>query len=380
MPRREPYLLPPPYAAIAAEAIRERQRLAPYWATLWYDAALSADGLGSPVVAPPWVHFPPAAANGGAIDDEGEASPATAAAQATLAVEGQWMVGTALLVQPVATPNAKSLRVRLPAAGAEALGVSGLGSQTPEAPGEAGAPASSPRAKLVWFSMCEGDAFGAAPLAGGTELSVPTPLGTTPRFQRGGSIIPRRERVRRATLLALADPISLHVAPDAARAAAGSLFLDDGVSAPQAPGTAASLVRFAFTCPKADDVERTEGAEGVGRTEGAAWTACELHATPSVLWGGDGEMPTADAAHLNVQVEAVLLRGVQLSTATAATSPRAQLRLLHPVTGERSIPVPADSPLQLEQLERGLLVRGLEAPLQRAWVLQLQLPTGSLLV
>ena len=59
-PRREPWTLPPPFAAVAIEAIRERQRLMPYWATLWFRAAHSEEDEGRPLVAPPWVLFPSA--------------------------------------------------------------------------------------------------------------------------------------------------------------------------------------------------------------------------------------------------------------------------------------------------------------------------------
>ena len=39
-------------------------------------------------------------------------------------------------------------------------------------------------------------------------------MDATPAWQRGGSIVPRRERVRRSALHAALDPISLHIAPD----------------------------------------------------------------------------------------------------------------------------------------------------------------------
>ena len=211
--------------------------------------------------------------------------------------------------------------------------------------------------------------------------------------------MPRRERVRRSSLLALADPISLHIAPDAARSAQGSLFLDDGVSTPRAAGSAASLVQFAFGCHAQD------GADSAGMV------TCELRATPTLLWGAAAECRSggrdASCPHLRVEMESVLLRGVHLrrggaadgataSTAAAAatiglassspssssSSVRVELWLLETLAGERADDEEGQRGVAAvaEQTARGLLVRGVAAPLQRAWVLRVRLPAGSLLV
>ena len=47
-----------------------------------------------------------------------------------------------------------------------------------------------------------------------------------PAFLRGGTVLPTRERPRRAAASTRADPFTLRVAPDAAGAAEGSLYLD----------------------------------------------------------------------------------------------------------------------------------------------------------
>ena len=49
-------------------------------------------------------------------------------------------------------------------------------------------------------------------------------------FQRGGTIIPIRERIRRSSALMHQDPITLIVAPDKDGYASGTLYLDDGKS------------------------------------------------------------------------------------------------------------------------------------------------------
>lgn len=48
-------------------------------------------------------------------------------------------------------------------------------------------------------------------------------------YQRGGSIIPRKLRIRRSSTQMASDPISLAIALDAkAERAEGDLYLDDG--------------------------------------------------------------------------------------------------------------------------------------------------------
>ncbi len=59
-------------------------------------------------------------------------------------------------------------------------------------------------------------------------LSVPVTPDRIPVYQRGGSIVPRKERVRRSSPLMHDDPITLRVALDRAGAAAGTLYIDDG--------------------------------------------------------------------------------------------------------------------------------------------------------
>lgn len=58
---------------------------------------------------------------------------------------------------------------------------------------------------------------------------VETPLEKIPVFQRGGTIIPVRERQRRSSKLQRNDPITLYVASELDREFAnGTLYLDDG--------------------------------------------------------------------------------------------------------------------------------------------------------
>ena len=140
-----------------------------------------------------------------------------------------------------------------------------------------------------------------------------TPLNTTAVFQRGGSIIPRRRRVRRSALMAVWDPISLDVAPDAAAHASGRLLLDDGESVLAVGG--AALLRLAFACDAAGGAAGGDGgvqrvsvdaATGAPTEAGAAPPAavrCALTSTPSTP---DGAAPLRPPRP--IVIERVLLR------------------------------------------------------------------------
>merc|ERR1712034_269780 len=60
------------------------------------------------------------------------------------------------------------------------------------------------------------------------SMNYAAPYEKIPVFQRGGTIIPKRERVRRSAALMHGDPITLVVAPDKEGKASGTLYLDDG--------------------------------------------------------------------------------------------------------------------------------------------------------
>jgi alpha 1,3-glucosidase len=62
------------------------------------------------------------------------------------------------------------------------------------------------------------------------SVVVKSPLDKIPVFQRGGSIVPRRERARRSSALMVRDPYTLVVALDRSGKATGTLYADDGRS------------------------------------------------------------------------------------------------------------------------------------------------------
>ncbi|XP_072023564.1 neutral alpha-glucosidase AB-like isoform X2 [Amphiura filiformis] len=168
--RREPWLLPANNMAAIRKVIRERYALLPYWYTLFY----RAHKTGIPVMRPMWVEFP---------SDE-----------KTFDMEDQYMIGDALLVKPVTT--------------------AGTTHQTTYLPGED-----------VWYDLATYNK-----LKGPSSHTATAALDQIPVYQRGGTIIPRKERVRRSSSLTLDDPYTLTVALDNQGLARGNLFIDDGHS------------------------------------------------------------------------------------------------------------------------------------------------------
>ena len=115
-------------------------------------------------------------------------------------VDDQYMVGSDLLVKPVTSPGVVETTVKFPT-------------------------------DDVWYDaeqlteVYRSGAFqGSASFA---EVKVPSDIDTIPVFQRGGSIIARKLRLRRSSLLMKTDPYTLYVALSASKTAKGSLYSDD---------------------------------------------------------------------------------------------------------------------------------------------------------
>uniref|UniRef100_A0A3Q3EL20 Glucosidase II alpha subunit b n=1 Tax=Labrus bergylta TaxID=56723 RepID=A0A3Q3EL20_9LABR len=78
-------------------------------------------------------------------------------------------------------------------------------------------------ATFVWFDVHTFQKHN-----GAQNLYIPVTMSSIPVFQRGGSIIPRKLRVRRSSTCMEHDPYTLHVALNLQRAAVGELYIDDG--------------------------------------------------------------------------------------------------------------------------------------------------------
>lgn len=67
-----------------------------------------------------------------------------------------------------------------------------------------------------------------APINGYEDVKIRCPIEKgAPVFQRGGSILPRKLRLRRSAKLMKTDPYTLYIALDANKKASGRLYMDD---------------------------------------------------------------------------------------------------------------------------------------------------------
>jgi len=169
--RREPWTFGDETMVRLRKATMARYALLPYLYTVFHQAATS----GMPIMRALWMQYP---------DDE-----------ATFDTEDQWLLGSDILVRPVTDPGAHTADVLFPAAD-------------------------------LWFDV---ETMARIDVADGvtTLHRVDAPLDKIPAYQRGGSVVPRRMRLRRSSQLMVRDPYTLHVAPDREGRAGGSLYVDD---------------------------------------------------------------------------------------------------------------------------------------------------------
>jgi alpha 1,3-glucosidase len=169
--RREPWLFDEATKLHIKHAIRMRYTYLPFMYTLFRENSVN----GMPIMRPLWFHFP-SDSNSFGIDES-------------------YLLGEALLVHPVTEKGATSVQIYFPG-----------------------------DKKEVWLDLETNTVY-----EGGNYHTVAVSLSKIPLFQKGRSIIPRRERVRRSAALTLNDPLSLDIVLDTeAKTASGSLYLDDG--------------------------------------------------------------------------------------------------------------------------------------------------------
>jgi len=168
--RREPWLYSEGEMSLIRTAVRVRYSLLPLWYTLFYEQEMD----GTPPMRPLWYEFP---------EDEDSYNK-----------EGLHMVGSSLLVAPVLTKGSTQVNVYFPGS-------------------------------TLWYDMWSNEKLDVS-----GNMMYAAPFDKIPVFQRGGSIIPKRMRVRRSSVLMHNDPITLVIAPDKQGKATGTLYLDDGKS------------------------------------------------------------------------------------------------------------------------------------------------------
>lgn len=169
--RREPWLFNEATTLLVRDAVRQRYALLPLWYTLFHTQEIT----GAPVIRPLWYEFP----------SEVE----------TFAIDHEFLVGDSILVCPVTDPGVSQVAVYFPGS------------------------------NEVWFDR---DTY--QPYTQQGLVTVAVSISKIPTYQRGGSILPLRERVRRSSVLTLHDPFTLVVALSVNGTAAGHLYVDDGAS------------------------------------------------------------------------------------------------------------------------------------------------------
>jgi len=170
--RREPYIFDDVTLSIIRNSIRARYALLPYWYTQFYFDSVH----GLPVMRPLWVEYP---------NDE-----------SLYRVEDSYMIGSDLYVKPILEANINTIIVSFPG-----------------------------DSHQRWFDVDDYHQY-----FGGASEKMFTSISKIPVFQRGGSIIPRKNRARRSSSTMQFDPYSLYVALDHSLSAHGELYVDDGQS------------------------------------------------------------------------------------------------------------------------------------------------------
>ncbi|KAM3968802.1 neutral alpha-glucosidase AB-like isoform 2-T2 [Aphomia sociella] len=171
--RREPWLYEPATAALLRDAIRRRYALIDFWYTLFYEH--SQDGL--PVMRPLFQQYPKE--------------------EATFTIDDHYLLGDKLLVRPVLESGVSSVKVYLP----------GSDSQT------------------LWYDV---DSY--QPHRANGYINQEVNIAKIPVYQRGGSALARKERVRRSSALMQDDPYTIVMALDTNNTSEGTLYIDDGES------------------------------------------------------------------------------------------------------------------------------------------------------
>jgi alpha 1,3-glucosidase len=171
--RREPWMFGEETMVRLRKAAMARYALLPFWYTIFHEAGET----GMPVMRTMWMQYPQS--------------------ESLYPVDDQFLIGSDLLVKPVTAPGIVESVVKFPGDDA-------------------------------WYDA-ESLVVVAKQGKKGTvhDVTVPSDLDTIPVFQRGGSIIPRKLRLRRSSHTMAHDPYTLYIAPDAVGFASGSMYMDD---------------------------------------------------------------------------------------------------------------------------------------------------------
>jgi alpha 1,3-glucosidase len=207
--RREPWAYGSPHTEIHRTVAMTRYSLLPYWYSTFYDSYTT----GMPVMRPLFAEYP---------DDS-----------RVFAMDDQWLVGSDILVKPVTDAGKVEVDVFFPG-------------------------------KHGWYDF---HSLAAVDIAQSGYLTVAAPLDTIPVFLRGGSIVPKKMRLRRSSKLMYFDPYTLVVSPDqssSTRKSSGMLYLDDETTLAHEQSGAYAVRRFDYEVDGTTAVLKSTA--GVGKT------------------------------------------------------------------------------------------------------------------
>ncbi|XP_072378517.1 neutral alpha-glucosidase AB-like [Diabrotica undecimpunctata] len=170
--RREPYLFPDDVKNRIRTALRLRYAHIPLFYTLFWQHEIA----GEPVIRPLFYQYP---------NDEN-----------VVDIDNEILVGDSVLAAMIAEPGASSVSVYLPGGANE-----------------------------YWYDIEDFRLY-----QGTGNYNIPVSLDKSLAFYRGGSIIPRKDRPRRASPLMKNDPFTLYIALDSNKKASGYLYVDDNES------------------------------------------------------------------------------------------------------------------------------------------------------
>lgn len=173
--KREPYLFNAPALNLVREATSKRYALLPLWYTMFYEH----ERFGTPIMRPMLMNYP--------LDKK------------VFALDDQYMLSDRLLVRPVMEKGVTHVNVTFPSTGADS--------------------------NDFWYDT---DNYDKLDMAG--VYTVDVDISKTPVFQKGGSVVPKKEIRRKSTTYMHDDPISLYIAVDNDNQAKGSLYIDDETS------------------------------------------------------------------------------------------------------------------------------------------------------
>ncbi|RWS14928.1 neutral alpha-glucosidase AB-like isoform X1 [Dinothrombium tinctorium] len=169
--RREPWLFSEQTKKEIRSAIRVRYAYLPYIYTLVYEHTLN----GLPPLRPLWFEFP---------QDIN-----------TFDIDDTFLLGDALLIHPVTAEGVTSVKIYFPEKETD-----------------------------IWYNAESNKVYN-----GGSHAIVSVTTSNIPFFQRGGTIIAKRNRFRRSAALTLNDPFTFDIVLEPRkRSAYGRIYLDDG--------------------------------------------------------------------------------------------------------------------------------------------------------